>query len=117
MFSALKASNRKPKICSRKVWKSLNADMSTFKYPGPRTLPLEELPKVLLAGTPKAQGTLRELMVAPACVQGVADGSVPNQLLMLRCTIFSGRYTFARGWPWVFELVLSGEVRVSGNPE
>src|ERR1700756_1858103 len=97
MFKALKASKRKLKICSRKVWKSLNADMSTFRYPGPRTLPFDELPKVLLAGTPKAQATPSELMVAPGCVQGVADGSVPNQLLMLRCTIFSGRYTFARG--------------------
>src|ERR1700761_3275558 len=99
MFSALKASNRKPKVCSRKVWKSLNADMSTFKYPGPRTLPLEELPKGLLAGTPKGQGTPRELVGARARAEGGADGSVPNQLLMLRCTIFSGRYTFARGWP------------------
>src|SRR6201995_6048957 len=108
MFSALKASNRKPKVCSRKVWKSLNADMSTFKYPGTRTLPFDELPKVLLAGTPKAQATPSELMVAPGCAPGGADGSVPNQLLMLRCTIFSGRYTFLRWGPDGGEWVLSG---------
>ena len=57
------------------------------------------VPKVLLAGTPKAQATPSALILRPRCVHGVADGSVPYQLLMLRCTIFSGRYWFARTWP------------------
>ena len=62
------------------MWKSLNAAMSMLKYPGPRTEPLLEVPKVLLAGTPKAQVPLS----TPAVVQGAAEGSVPNQFALLR---------------------------------
>ena len=49
-----------------------------LKYPGPRTAPLLEVPKVLGAGAPKAQTPIVD---DPGVVQGMADGSVPNQFV------------------------------------
>src|ERR1700724_735097 len=111
MLNALKASNRKPKVCSRKVWKSLKIDMSTFRQPAPRVLPFRAVPKVFGAGAPNAHTPLS----TPGVVQGVADGSVPYHLSMVRCTTFSFRYWLGRELPKLFEL-LPGPVIVSGNP-
>ena len=53
------------------------------------------VPNVLGAGT--AIGA--DAVVDARLVQGVADGSVPNQFVRLRLTIFSGRYWFGRELP------------------
>src|SRR6476646_1730810 len=111
MLKALKASKRKPMFCSRKVWKSFAADRSTLKNPGPRTLPFRAVPKAFGAGTPKAQTPLS----TPGVVHGVADGSVPHQLSIVRFLIFNERYWFGREVPSLLELLL-GPVIVCGKP-
>ena len=58
-------------------------------------LPLLAVPKAFGAGVPKAQMPLS----TPGVVHGVAEGSVPNQLSMLRFTIFSLRYWLGREFP------------------
>src|SRR5271163_1173073 len=112
MLKALKASKRNSNACSLKVVKLLKADRSILKYPGPRTAPLLEVPKALTAGTPKAQTPLS----TPAVVQGVAEGSVPNQPLMLRPTTRSFLYWLTRFSPSLFAL-FDPPVKVCGKPE
>src|ERR1022692_2842058 len=100
MLKALKASKRKPTECSPIMWKSLKAEASTLKKPGPRTLPLRLVPKWLVAGGPKAQTPLS----TPGVSQGIVEGSSPNHCALLRWTTLILRYWLGRELPKLCEL-------------
>ena len=110
---SVKGIEAEAEVCSRKMWKSLNADMSTLRYPGPRTLPLLRCSKRYCdAGAPNAQTPLSHARV----VHGVADGSVPNQLSMramndLQLAVLIRRESCRSYWS-----CFPAPVIVSGNP-